>query len=73
MTALTEVTVSTSGAKTVRSTVAYSVSAFKDIVGATVAEIAFAGRTFAVFAYGKVTAAMRAKLYCGSHFFKAGR
>ena len=50
MTALTEVTVSTSGAKTVRSTVAYSVSAFKDIVGATVAEIAFAGRTFAVFA-----------------------
>ena len=48
MTAFTKVTVSTSGAKTVRSTVACSVSAFKDIMGATVAEIAFAGRTFAM-------------------------
>ena len=48
MTAFTEVTVSAGGAKTVRSTVAHSVSAFHNIMGATVTEIAFAGRTFAM-------------------------
>ena len=48
MTAFTEVSVSAGGAKTVRAAVTYSMPTFNNIVGRTVTEVTFAGRTFSM-------------------------